>query len=480
MKKFLIVNILILLSIPIFAQDWTEPVNISQMEGLERVPEITIDKNSIVHCVWEHQIESNFTKIYYAKSEDDGITWTTPEDISLNTEKWMSEPNIIADSYNNLFVTYDYNIGTPTQSLILLKKYDGTNWSSADTVSVGMPESHGNKLTIDSDDRIYCFWGRGGSELNTYYRYLEGENWSEIICPYPGGHYLAMTDIAVDAQKNLHAIGAYHSVGQSHYEDKVVYLQMADETWVLPEILSSPTSGPWKGIDTDSLNLPYLSWRQKPPLTGQDNDSTMYTYFDGDNWTEPELVVEDPTHQKIVIDENDKPNILDVEKTEEGSMLVHHYKTNNEWEGYIVDESEANTIHYALTNANNKLYVVYLKPDENNDGEIYFSKTDIITHASEGKIEQAIALFNAYPNPFKNLITIDFKLKRYGNVSVKVYNLKSQLIKTLADEPMLYGNQRIEWNGIDKNGNKAPAGIYLVRIIADNRNIITKSIQLIN
>lgn len=465
----------LLLTFSLHSQTWTVPVNISQMQGLERVPDITIDKNNTIHCVWEHQIESNFTKIYYAKSEDDGITWSTPEDISQNTEKWMSEPNIIADSYNNLFVTYDYNIGSPTQSLILMKQYNDPTWSSADTVSEGMPESHGNVVLIDSNDRIYCFWGRGGSELNTYYRYLEEGDWSEIICPYPGNHYLAIADIVADAQANLHAIGAYHSFGQSHYEDKVVYLQMEKGTWASPEILSPPTYGPGKGIDVDSTELPHIAWRQKTPLTGPSNDSTLYSYYDSADWTVPELVVEDPTHQKIVIDENDRPNILDVEKTEEGSMLVHHYMINNEWEGYIVDESEANTFHYALTNDNNKLYVVYLKPDENGDGEIYFSKTGIITYSPEEKNEHTIASYNTFPNPFQHGITICFKLNKTGKVRLNIYNMNGQLIKTLLNAPMNCGNHSLTWTGVDQNGNIVPDGVYLLRIIT-NKYIITRSI----
>jgi hypothetical protein len=98
--------------IPMLAltQTWSEPVTIFS-DGLNRYPDITIDKDGVMHCVWAHYLQTNYWKIYYSKSSDEGQTWSAAQDISLNTSRWMYNPQIIADANNNLYVSYDYNTG---------------------------------------------------------------------------------------------------------------------------------------------------------------------------------------------------------------------------------------------------------------------------------------------------------------------------------------------------------------------------------
>ena len=98
--------ILLFLSLTLPAQTWTNPVNISpNMPGLDNQPDLCIDKSGTLHGVFTHKLESNWRKIYYSKSTDDGQTWTTPEDISLNPDISLMNPHIVSDTSNILYVT---------------------------------------------------------------------------------------------------------------------------------------------------------------------------------------------------------------------------------------------------------------------------------------------------------------------------------------------------------------------------------------
>lgn len=147
---------------PILAltQTWSEPVTIFS-GGLNRFPDITIDKHGVMHCVWAHKLQTNFYKIYYSKSTDNGLTWSVAQDISQNNSLWMYNPQIVADSNNILYVSYDYNTGAPNNTLILIKKYDGIQWSDSDTISVGLPGSMDSRLLVDNNNKLYCFWFNG-------------------------------------------------------------------------------------------------------------------------------------------------------------------------------------------------------------------------------------------------------------------------------------------------------------------------------
>lgn len=224
MKKVLYILIPFVLIINSFAQNWTEPANVSNMDGFNQLPDFCFDNNGVINCVWVHVYETNFSKIFYSKSYDDGLTWTSAEDISLNEEKRLSQPHIVCDSENNIHLTYDFNVGNPYQTLVYYKMYDGTTWSEPFTVSENMPESHNNKLVIDNNDRGYCFWHRSlYNNGTTFYRYYENGEWSEIYIPYDNNDYLGFSNAIIDTYNNLHWIGSHHYEGQNHYEDKPIY-----------------------------------------------------------------------------------------------------------------------------------------------------------------------------------------------------------------------------------------------------------------
>jgi hypothetical protein len=79
-----------------------------------------------------------------------------------------------------------------------------------------------------------------------------------------------------------------------------------------------------------------------------------------------------------------------------------------------------------------------------------------------------------YPNPFNPETTIHFSLPESGPTSVKVYNLKGQLIRTLVNGNMTAGNQKVVWNGLDDNNQTVASGLYFYRVTNVGKNITRK------
>lgn len=70
------------------------------------------------------------------------------------------------------------------------------------------------------------------------------------------------------------------------------------------------------------------------------------------------------------------------------------------------------------------------------------------------------------PNPLHQQTTISYQLASPANVSLKVYNINGQLIKTLASEFKPAGYHSVAWDGKDNAGKKVVAGVYLYRMDA--------------
>lgn len=73
-----------------------------------------------------------------------------------------------------------------------------------------------------------------------------------------------------------------------------------------------------------------------------------------------------------------------------------------------------------------------------------------------------------YPNPFNPETTIAFSLQEASNVSVEIYNIRGQKVKTLVNnEHKQPGTHTVTWNGTDNSGRSAASGVYLYRVDAD-------------
>ena len=76
------------------------------------------------------------------------------------------------------------------------------------------------------------------------------------------------------------------------------------------------------------------------------------------------------------------------------------------------------------------------------------------------EIPENFSLSQNYPNPFNPVTRIDFTLPRTGDVSIVIYNLMGQQVKTLVAEKMKYGFHTITWNGLDQFGRSVSSGVY--------------------
>ncbi len=463
--------ILLLVSLQLLqAQEWSEPVLISTIQGYNDEPDFCIDNNGVIHCVWSHKIRSDYGKIYYSKSEDQGDTWKEPEDISLNDSLWMSQPHIAADSHNNIYVTYDYNSYVPSAMLVLLTKFDGTNWSKPDTISTDMYGSMHNRIVIDNNDRVYVFWYHSEK---IYYKYLENNIYSEIFCPYNNGSQNGIKHIVSDKFNNLHCVGHYN------YEKAYFTYQYNDSLWSEIFYIGEDTYLSGQDIALDSNQNPHFVWHTKTTDTPPYNDATMYGFFDGINWLPNEIVVEDPQYQTIAIDGNNNVHIANQEKLEKTektkaipSKLVHYQKFQSGWEGQIIDESQHEIANSQLQYYNGRLFIIYVKCYEANDDllvNIFFSKYQVPVDIPENTINSYYVLEQNYPNPFNNQTIIHFELNKHGQTSLKILDLKANLITTLVNEYKSKGEYNVFWDGTDCNGQKVPPGVYLYRLQVNNR-----------
>jgi len=74
-----------------------------------------------------------------------------------------------------------------------------------------------------------------------------------------------------------------------------------------------------------------------------------------------------------------------------------------------------------------------------------------------------------YPNPFNPSTIISFSLPEAmanQNVSLKIFNITGELVKTFFEKELPAGNYLTRWDGTNEMGTSLPSGVYLYKVTA--------------
>ena len=88
-----------------------------------------------------------------------------------------------------------------------------------------------------------------------------------------------------------------------------------------------------------------------------------------------------------------------------------------------------------------------------------------------------------YPNPFNPVTTIIYDIGLMDglsqNVSINIYNLLGQHVKTLVENKDQIGQFRIQWNGQNKRGEAMSSGVYFVQLSTSTGIVKNKKMMLL-
>lgn len=130
--------------------------------------------------------------------------------------------------------------------------------------------------------------------------------------------------------------------------------------------------------------------------------------------------------------------------------------------------------------------------------------TSIEDENEETNLPESFSLAQNYPNPFNPSTIIMFELKAESkelkvphptetedksltppkseispiNTSLKIYNIRGQLVKTFFERELTPGRYEMVWDGKDESGAEVASGIYMYRLKTEQGTITRKMILL--
>ena len=96
----------------------------------------------------------------------------------------------------------------------------------------------------------------------------------------------------------------------------------------------------------------------------------------------------------------------------------------------------------------------------------------------KGSLPTRFALHQNYPNPFNPSTSISYFVgaEAATRVSLRIYNVAGQLVKTLVDEDQSPGEHQVIWDGKNEQGDEVASGVYFYRLnvsdFSDSRRMV--------
>ncbi|MBD3238260.1 MAG: hypothetical protein GF332_01290 [Candidatus Moranbacteria bacterium] len=172
--------------------NWQPWRNIAQVQGYSNYnlywqehPYIDCGENGI-YIVWEGK-DQQFQKqqVKFIKSTDKGQTWSEWKNVNPMANKTQSRPLILQDSKKNLHLLMYASLGQGEQQIQYAKSKDqGETWTDWQSLSNSNFDSRHFSASMDEQDRIYLVWRiydtAGEKKAQIMLRTMDENGWGDI------------------------------------------------------------------------------------------------------------------------------------------------------------------------------------------------------------------------------------------------------------------------------------------------------------
>jgi hypothetical protein len=100
------------------------------------------------------------------------------------------------------------------------------------------------------------------------------------------------------------------------------------------------------------------------------------------------------------------------------------------------------------------------------DRVLFVNRYDYLSIVAEG-IPTEFALHENYPNPFNPSTTLRFDLPEVNDITLTIYNMLGQKVRTFNMQSTPAGYHSVKWNATNDYGDPVGAGVYLYQLRAD-------------
>jgi hypothetical protein len=380
-------------------------------------PAVTIDHQDHVHIIYGSSMGGY---ISYSRSEDNGPTWTTPQDVDTsNVPSFVITSSPVSDKVAIAYVHQRTTNFPP--DIFYIQSSDGQNWD----------------------------WQNGKVDVTNY-------NDSLLIVGYD-------CDAVYDYNDDLHIVwnaqryyrsGDADSIYIRHFD---ILTEQISVVAVLPPWPDSSGIGAWNNAlckmsiaaGPDPLFVvTYTRFNPDDFSLGGYANGEIYLQFSGNgqDWSNPLNITNSPS-----------PN------------CAAGYCNSDNWSS-LAERSDA-CFHLFYVNDKDAGGVPQTEGAITDNPMLYFRvPVDLLSVGEDQSLfPQSFNLAQNYPNPFNAQTTIWYTLTRESNIRIELFDLLGKKIATLKQGKESPGSHAVTWDAGD-----FPTGIYFCRLQTEDGSQVKK------
>ncbi|MCK5052305.1 MAG: T9SS type A sorting domain-containing protein [Candidatus Cloacimonetes bacterium] len=343
---------------------------------------------------------------------------------------------------------------------------------------------------FDSENGIY-FCG------STYIYHYNGSSWSEqakLLASDSANHDRFGYSVSISG--NFAVIGAYEDDDNGTDSGSAYIYHFNGSSWSeQAKLLASDGSAEDHFGNSVSIFGDYaVIGAYEDNVNGTNDGSAYIYYYDGSSWSE---------HVKLFASDGEVGdhfgNSVSISGdytvigaygdndygSESGSAYLFYNDGSNWSEHMKLTASDGATLDYfgnsVCISGDYAVIGAYGDSDYGPaSGSAYFYENlnSAVIPSSVQCIEYPI-LKSAYPNPFNPSTTISFSVHKESTIELSIFNIKGQKIKSLLSDQISAGEHSIIWKGNDDKGESVSSGVYLYKLIVNDKTEAVKKCLLL-
>ncbi|HNX01029.1 MAG TPA: endonuclease, partial [Candidatus Cloacimonadota bacterium] len=115
--------------------------------------------------------------------------------------------------------------------------------------------------------------------------------------------------------------------------------------------------------------------------------------------------------------------------------------------------------------------------------DVQSTNSNVITIILTGNQDHVVNSLRAgiesvYPNPFNPETTIKYNVTKPGDVSIVIYNVKGQKVRTLVADHLNSGSYTVKWDGNNDKGQSCSSSVYYLKMQEGNKISLKKIVLM--
>jgi hypothetical protein len=485
---------------------WDEDVRLTYYDSSNAFLPSVVAEGDYLHIGWADDCRSRLLRVFYRRSTDLGYTWEEDVVLSDTTQEQQHTAPHMALTTSCLHAVWDDFLKPIWEDGHVYYRRsldDGETWedvyylSSYDIQSRPSIAALGDTVYVVFTRTIENPNGPDMPELHFRKSHDEGASWAEDrkIADY-GAHMIDGTLVA--NEDGLHYVfnhdDNFADPNNPYAAVEVFYIHSPDfgETWTDPIIVSHRDSihSQWPSMcldDEGTIHVTWFDYKYSPYSWTGDifyAASSDRSEDDGEIWSEIQVLTDAHTanFSNVVASGNHLYLVWEDMRNGSNNYEVYFRHSPDRGESWQPEERLSNAPKHSYTpviaEQADTLYVAWedhRHDPTNRRSELYFKRGGLeAISIKKSPSTECDSYLMCCPNPFNEKAIIQYAIgaaPEPQRVSLKMYNMRGQLVRLLLDSRLMPGKYRVIWDGTNSKETKVSSGVYLcvLRVGHDSR-----------